>query len=209
MNEASCQTQGCTRQDPCSHVKKLMLFEEIYPQLLRYKLHNSREFIHMEHSTEALEMTPKLCYESQEVVHAKRCKQWGTEGRSGGETSPHSWHLSLTEKMMGLVVVARRWVQKTLKSKPRPTPTSNYHSISMLTPFPSKPPQRLMYRCFLQCLTSTHFQPLPAHSPPPHTTATALLRPLVTSVCSITCTLSGVSHLPALQQSDQLTPLPF
>lgn len=159
MNEASCQTQGCTRQ--------LMLFEEIYPQLLRYKLHNSREFIHMEHSTEALGMTPKLCYESQEVVHAKRCKQWGTEGRSGGETSPHSWHLSLTEKMTGLVVVARRWVQKTLKSKPRPTPTSNYHSISMLTPFPSKPPQRLMYNVSNVLLQPTSSPSLPiAH---PHT----------------------------------------
>lgn len=80
MNEASCKTQGCTRQDACPHLKKSMLFEEIHPRLLRYKLHNSEEFIHMEHSTEALGTMPKLGYESQEVAHAKCCKQWGTVG---------------------------------------------------------------------------------------------------------------------------------
>lgn len=142
MNEASCQTQGCIRQDPCPHMKKSMLFEEIHPRLLRYKLHNSREFIHMEHSTEALGMMPKLCYESQEVVHAKHCKQRGTVGRNGGETSPQSWHLNLTVRDDGFSckkMAAEDITSKIKTSTPHPPLTTTLSLYSL--PFQSNCPK--------------------------------------------------------------------
>lgn len=169
MNEASCQTQRCTRQDPCPHWEKSMLFEEIHSRLLRYKLHNSREFIPMEHSTEALWMMPKLCYESQKV-HAKHCKRWGTVGRSDGETSPQSWHLNLTERDDGFSCRKMGAEDSTSKIKTHPLLTTTLFLYSL--PFQSNCPKGSE-----QMLSPiSDFNPLP--SPPcPYPTPTYRLRP--------------------------------